>query len=371
MKIAIVNEMCTAGATRCARDLERLLSHQHRFRYYPRCHKETVNSILEDLILFKPDIVHCHSYYGDLPYSFLARISHLYPTCFTVHDPRPVGAVNPSSIVCWDCPRANLCFRCALVSRWRKMLLLNPYFGLRMKKRFVHWRTNARLRIVSPSCWLEQRLNQTELKRFKIHHIPNAVDLECFQSISNARSRLNFPQDSPIILYVAHAGDGWASNPRKGLIYLADAFVQKVLPQHSKALLVVAGEGLVPNHPNVKPVGFLPQETLPLYYSAADVLAAPTLADNLPYTILEAMGCGTPVVASDVGGISEEIEHGVTGYLCPPGNADDLGEALLAVLEDTEKRKRMGDAARRRVEECFNMDEFVRKYNELYEKIAG
>lgn len=369
MKIALINEKCTAGATRCARDIERHLSTRHVFRYYPRHENETMSSILDDLAKFRTDVVHCHSYYGDLPYRFLARVSHRYPTCFTVHDPRPVGAVTPSSIVCWDCPRAQVCFRCALVSRWQKMLLLNPYFWLRLKKRFFHWRTASTVHIVSPSRWLDQRLKQSELKRFAIHHIPNAIDTELFRPIPNARTVLGFSHDQALILYVAHAGDGWASNPRKGLMYLADAFVKNVLSRYPNALLLVAGEGLVPNHPQVRPLGFIEQDTLPLYYSAADVLAMPTLADNLPYTILEAMACGTPVVASNVGGISEEIDDGVTGYLCRPGDANDLGAALLTLLSSSAQRKMMGEAGRKRVEQLFGMDMFIQRYENLYHDI--
>lgn len=369
LNIAIINEKYTAGATRCARDLERHLSGHHSVRYYPRHKDETMASLLEDLNEFAPDIVHCHSYYGDLPYQFLANISHRYLTCFTPHDPRPIGAVHPSYVVCWNCPHNKLCFRCALVPRWRKVFLLNPYFWRRLNKRYVHWRTANTLTLISPSQWLKQRLMVTEFRRFfPIHHIPYGIDLDHFRPILDARLQLELPARNKIILYIAHTSDKWVSNPRKGLHFLADAFVEIILPQYPDALLLVAGEGLVPNHPNVKPVGFIAQENLPLFYSSADVFAMPTLADNLPYTILEAMGCGTPVVASNIGGVSEEIEGGETGYLVPPGNTKALGQAMLAILDNRERYQKMSKAARIRAEQYFNIELFIQRHEQLYQE---
>ena len=367
LKIALVNEMWTAGATRCARDLESFLSHHHTVRYYPRHDGETLSSLLDDLSEFQPDVVHCHSYYGSFPYQFLATVSHRYPTCFTCHDPRPIGTIHH---ICWECPHANLCFRCAFVSRCRKALLCNPYFWKRLQKRCIHWKASKTLTLVTPSKWLKQRLLTTELKRFAIHHIPYGIDLKRFMPVSDARTSLGLSQEQQIILFVAHADTGWHLHPRKGLRELAMAFIDIVNPQNPDAMLWVAGEKLVPNHPKVKPLGLIPQSMLPLYYSAADVLAVPSLADNLPYTILEAMGCGTPVVASHVGGIPEEIENGVTGYLVPPSHPKALGNSLLKILENPHKRKEMRIAGRARAEELFNMERFIQQYEQLYRQIS-
>ncbi|GAK50567.1 glycosyl transferase, group 1/2 family protein [Candidatus Moduliflexus flocculans] len=370
LKIAIVNEICVAGATRCARDLEKHLSSSHVVRYYPKdeTKKETIHSLLNDLAEFAPDVVHCHSYYGDLPYRALQIIASRYPTCFTPHDPRPLGTPHPSDTMCWDCPRSHACFRCARVSRLRKLLLLNPYFWHRLYKRYIHFRLPRHIRIISPSRWLQQRLLASEWRHFSIDYIPNGIDLEDFREVKNARVQLGISDAEKIILYVAFTGK-WALNGRKGLYYLSEAFFQKILPTYPDAKLYVAGEGLIPNHPNVVPLGFLSQEILPLYYSAADVFAVPTLADNLPYTILEAMSCSTPVVGSRVGGIPEQIEEDVTGYLVPRGDIKALGEALLHILHDRKMRDAMGRASRARVENIFSMAHFIRQHETLYQEL--
>jgi len=368
LKIAIINEICTAGATRCARDLEQYLSLRHTVRYYPRQGKETVLSLLEDLTMFMPDVIHCHSYYGDLPYHLLATLSQKYPTCFTPHDPRPIGTIETA---CWNCSHYVWCFRCPLVTRYRKIFLYHPYFWQRLHKRYIHRNAAATLHIIAPSQWLQQRMMATELFRFTMHHIPYGINLDHFRHHPYARRPLGLPETPPIIFYVAHPNQsGWYSNPRKGLRYLADAFVEVVLPKFPECLLLVAGERLVPNHPNVRPVGFLSQDILPLYYSAADVFAVPTLADNLPYTVLEAMGCETPVVAFHVGGIPEEIEHGVTGYLVPPMNSNALGLALLSVLESPEKRRTMGQHGRMQAMRLFNMERFIEQHECIYHALT-
>ena len=371
LKIAIVNEKYMAGATRCAQDLERGLSAHHTVRYYPRHADETPASLVHDLQEFAPDIVHCHSYYGDLPYKFLAQISHSYLTCFTPHDPRPIGTFHPAYTVCWNCPRSNWCFRCALVPRWRKAVFANAYFWLRLRKRFWNQRIAGNVTIIIPSQWLQQRLQQSEFRRLAIHHIPYGIDLDHFSLIPDARAQLKLPVDRKILLYVAYTGTEWVSNPRKGLHYLAEAFVHTVLPQYPEAILLVAGEGLIPNHPNIQPAGLVDQAKLPLYYSAADMFVIPTLADNLPYTVLEAMGCEAPVVASSIGGVPEEVQDGVTGSIVPPGNSAALGKALLDMLENPERAQAMGKAGRKRIEHVFSMDGMLRQHEELYADILN
>ena len=93
LRIAIVNERWTAGATRCARDLQRGLQLRHTVCYLPEGPENTAEDHLRALANFHPDVVHLHSYYGDLPYSFLGEVAARYPTVFTPHDPRPIGDV--------------------------------------------------------------------------------------------------------------------------------------------------------------------------------------------------------------------------------------------------------------------------------------
>jgi glycosyltransferase involved in cell wall biosynthesis len=99
--------------------------------------------------------------------------------------------------------------------------------------------------------------------------------------------------------------------------------------------------------------------------AAADVCVLPSHREGLPNTLLEAGASGLPVVASDINGCNEVVEHGRTGILVPVGNAEALHDALLALL-DLETRRAMGSAARQRVADRFDHAEYCRALEEYY-----
>lgn len=368
MKLAIVHENWDSGAARCARDLERGLSAAHEVVYFPREGCTTASRILGELDAFGPDAVNCHAFYSQLPYSFLARVSRRYPTCFTVHDPRPIGSIE---VPCWDCDRNAWCVRCPMVrGRWRK-LLANPYARRRSWKRWQHARCARDLRVVSPSRWLRDRLGRQELRQFDLRTIPYGVDLERFRPVPGARERLGLPPDAPMVLHVAASERSGHYSERKGLRYVVAAFESHVIPRVPGALLAVAGEDAVPNRPWIRPLGKLAPSDLPCWLSAADIFVAATLADNLPYTILEAMGCGRPVVASGIGGVPEQVVDGENGRLVPARDAEALGEALADLLGDPGRRLAYGEASRRRAEALFAMPRFLGDYEALFREMIA
>lgn len=224
--------------------------------------------------------------------------------------------------------------------------------------------------VVTPSEWMASRLKNQELKRFRFVTIPNGIDLERFRPLSSDRAKYNLPTDAIVLLHLAwHAGP-WAINHRKGLQYLAEAFVKYVVPHFPSAVLAVAGESFAPNHPNVRPLGMIEQEELPSLLSSVDIFVLPTLADNFPYTILEAMACGKAVVASCVGGVPEQVVDGETGFLVPSRDSSKLGEALIRLLSDPKKIMEFGKAGRYRAERLFAMPKFIQTYEALFEKLA-
>jgi glycosyltransferase involved in cell wall biosynthesis len=367
MRIAIVHENWGAGAARCAQDLRRELSPRHEVSYFPRSKDETAESVLNALLRFGPNVVHCHSFYGNLPYEFLYSVANRYPTCFTVHDPRPIGTMD---VNCWNCQQNATCRRCPLVRPVWRQFLRNPYYRLRKIKRDVHGRCPNSLQVVAPSRWMMERLEAQELNRFGLRHIPYGIDLDHFKNIPNSREEFGLPKDRPIILFSAWQESTRHVGIRKGLADLAEAFVTQVVPMMPDVVLAVAGESFVPNHPNVWPLGFVTLERLPRLLSAADVYVLPTLADNLPYTVLEAMGCALPIVATNVGGIPEQVTHGQTGLLVPPARPVELGAAILDVLSNPERARLMGANGRNRAESLYSMRSFVSSYEGLFQELA-
>ena len=107
------------------------------------------------------------------------------------------------------------------------------------------------------------------------------------------------------------------------------------------------------------------------YYQASDIFIHLSLADNCPLTILEAMACGIPVVASKVGGIPELIEEDKNGILVEPKNSEELTIALKKLLENSSLREEMGKAGREIAQKQFGIREQAKHYLEWYEKLAG
>ena len=108
---------------------------------------------------------------------------------------------------------------------------------------------------------------------------------------------------------------------------------------------------------------------IPEVLKVIDILALPSLWEGFPVSILEAMASAKPVIASRVGGIPEEIIDEETGLLVPPKNVPALEKAILKLISDQEKSKKMGEAGRKRVEEYFTLDKMIKKTEEVYDKI--
>jgi len=107
-----------------------------------------------------------------------------------------------------------------------------------------------------------------------------------------------------------------------------------------------------------------------VYYLASDIVVVPSLYEPMGYVVLEAMACARPIVASRVGGIVDFITHGRNGLLVEPGNAEELGDALIDLYNDSEKRTRLAVQARQDVEKRRPIDEVIRDWQMLYRKAA-
>jgi glycosyltransferase involved in cell wall biosynthesis len=111
----------------------------------------------------------------------------------------------------------------------------------------------------------------------------------------------------------------------------------------------------------------VPLDSLPGYYRSADLCVVPSLYDNSPYSCLEAMSCGCPVIGTDAGGTKEYIVPGETGNLVPAADASALAEAIVELLLNEPERRRMSVQARRRVLSVFGREEIARQTVAVYE----
>jgi glycosyltransferase involved in cell wall biosynthesis len=114
-----------------------------------------------------------------------------------------------------------------------------------------------------------------------------------------------------------------------------------------------------------------PLPDLALAYADADLFALSSLWEGLPYVVLEAMAHGLPVASTNVDGIPEAVEHGVSGLVVPPRDPAALADAILRLLGDPAMRARMGEAGQRIVRERFGLERMADELVAVYRDIAG
>ncbi|MDF1579141.1 MAG: glycosyltransferase family 4 protein, partial [Desulfobulbales bacterium] len=209
--------------------------------------------------------------------------------------------------------------------------------------------------VVATSHWLAEMARASSLfKDKRIEVIPNGIDTERYKPIDKeaARAAYNLPRDKRLILFSAFSA---TSDKRKGHQYLVQA-LDKIAQEGwgAKAELVIIGASRPENPPDmgmkVHYMGSLHDEiSQVLLYSAADVVVAPSMQENLSNTVMESLACGTPVVAFNIGGMPDMIDHQKTGYLAAPFESDDLAEGIIRVIENRERRELLSRQARQTV----------------------
>ena len=229
-----------------------------------------------------------------------------------------------------------------------------------------HW---LPMTVVAPSRWLADCVRRSALMaEWPVHVVPNPLELDVFEPMDRGASRqaLGLPPDRPVVLFGALGGD---TDPRKGFDLLAAALQR--LEQPETVLGVVFG-GDEPADPprvghEVRWLGHTDDDLLlARIYAAADVMVVPSRQDNLPQTAIEAQACGTPVVAFDTAGLPDTVEDRVTGYLAAPLDPRALADGITWVLEDPDRRARLGDAARRRAERLWHPATIAMQYRDVY-----
>jgi len=235
------------------------------------------------------------------------------------------------------------------------------------RKKAVFSRLEPRnLHIIALNSWMAETVRKSPLLgKFPVTLIPNGVDTDAFapRDIRVARDLLELPQDARILLFSAHS----VINLRKGF----DLLVQVVngLKGLDNLFLLSVGDGAPPTEPQIPylHLGHIDNDRLlSLVYSSADLHIIPSIQDNQPNTVLEAMSCGTPSVGFNINGISDMIRPGVTGILAPVGDVGGLRAAILELLQSSEKRLPMAVACRRIAIEEYARDIQVQRYAELY-----
>lgn len=245
---------------------------------------------------------------------------------------------------------------------------------------------------VSPDAWLARRtaktvaLNPAMARAFadrgvpdgRLSVIPNGVDVDRFEAVTGAdreRVRAEYGLAGPIVLFVG------SITPRKGVGDLLEA-VGRVFPERDAHLVITGPADLDPEYTDavrgrmapeiadsVTITGFVPDKDLLALYDLAAVFVLPSSEEGSSVAVTEALAAGLPVVATDVPGTADQIDHGVEGLLFEPGDVDALATNLARLLDDHTERAAMAEAANRRAHRR-SWERVIESYLDLYREVA-
>jgi len=329
----------------------------------PNLFKPSVMLIWRAIAEFQPDIIHLHwTYYHGLPLSMLPALTQRYPLIWTFHDMYAFTGGCTNSLNCdrWrtgcgDCPQ----LRGGPISSMLPMRRDSTAQLWRIKRRLYG---HSRFSVVGPSRWMTELAKHSPLLMGKtVYHVPNGLDTDFWKPLDRmaCKTILDIAPKSKVLLFVGKPDNIFAYPGRRDVLLQTLANLRKLIPQSTvQTTLLLIGDG----GQRFKAVGYkvvavraVTNPTLMrICYNAADVLIDPTQFDNLPGVIQEAMACGTPVVASNVGGVSDMIRHQETGYLAQKNEPREFASGVQNLLRDPDLWSDMSRHARQLAIELFH-----------------
>jgi len=329
-----------------------------------------------DYLTEAPTVIHAHNLHGGyFDLGALPGLCRRQPVLLTPHDAWLLSGHCAHSFECgrWQ----TGCGQCPD---------LKIYPAIRRDNTAENWQTKkdiyarCRLAIATPSRWLLDRVKQSMLAPALTEGrvIPNGIDLKIFRpgDRSTARRQLGLPAASAVVMFAAH---GIRENSWKDYATLRRALRSlSASSQEQSVILLAVGEAAPIERIGSAEVRFVPFQSDPAAvatcYQAADAYLHAARADTFPTTVLEALACGTPVVATAVGGIPEQVDDGQTGYLTPPGDGEAMAERAAVILRQPDLRQelsgRAADQARRRFDLERQADTYLGWYAELADRFS-
>jgi glycosyltransferase involved in cell wall biosynthesis len=321
-----------------------------------------VHDITEHPYYAAADIIHLHFVAAHfLDYSFFAKCTK--PIVWTLHDMNPfTGGCHYAG----DCLKyENDCKVCPQL----KGTINDRYAGIELQKKINALKNinQKQMIIASPSRWLMHCSEHSKaLGNYKHQLVPYGIDSTIYKRRNKeaCKVKLGLPTDKKVLLFVAYLVD----NVRKGFNLLLEA-IEKI----NKEDYVICTVGAkTPKTENTKTtfyqLGYIDDEVLlSEAYNAADVFVIPSLADNLPNTVLESLMCGTPVIAFPVGGIPDMVQHGENGLLCKNLSADALADCIneFAKCNTIKDSDNIGADAFKKYNEEVQINNYLSIYKEL------
>lgn len=281
-----------------------------------------------------------------------------------------IHSQGPGSLDGFACVAARLAGAAAIITR---PVMMEDHVHLSPLRRRIYAgidRLTIRLadRVVAVSDAGRRHLSDvTGVPESRIELVYNGVDLVHYQ-----------PSSAPTQRRPIRIGMAAQLTPPKGwLDYLSVA--EKLGASHPDVEFQVIGDGPLRgelgerirerNLENVRLCGHVDDVSAAL--RDLDVFVLTSRREGLSMAVLEAMGCGLPVVATDVGGTREQVISGENGWICPPGDVESLADRISTLLASEERRRAMGEASRRRVQAIFSEDSMAAGYAATYRAAAA
>ena len=319
------------------------------------------------------DIIHLHWInQGMLSLNDIQKILQSgKPVVWTMHDMWPCTGICHHARECDKYHQE--CHHCPYIYKGgSKKDLSNQVF--KKKKELYQL---APITFITCSQWLKGRAGQSALLNgHTIVDIPNPINTSLFkpQNTLVARNRMGLPTDKKLILF----GSVKVTDKRKGIDYFIESckLLAETHPELKEELgVVVYGKNseqlksLIPFQ--VFPLDFINSDKeLVNVYNAVDLYVTPSLEENLPTTIMEAMACGVPCVGFNVGGIPEMIDHLHNGYVAEYKSAEDLANGVIWTLNESEYHTLSEEACRKAVSN-YSESIIAKKYIDIFNKITG
>jgi glycosyltransferase involved in cell wall biosynthesis len=308
----------------------------------------------------QPDAILLHNLHarwnrreGFFDLAFLPELSRSAPVILFPQDPWLLTGHCGHPV---DCPRWRIgCGNCPDLKIYPAIRRDATAYNFRRKRKIYR---ESRLYLAAPSQWLLSMFEEAGVPLAGKRVIRNSVDTALFAPGGRraARSALGLDPKRRIVMI---SGNHLKVNPWKGYGWILEAAER--LGRMRKApvvdFLCVGDEGETVQFGGARIVfaGFVKDSSqMPAYYRAANVYFHPSRADTAPYSVLEAMACGLPVVAAAVGGIPEQVADGRTGYLVSPGDSRAMAARLAGLLAEPERAAAMGRRARARAVAGFD-----------------
>ena len=349
-------------------NLHNRLGKQHRYRLDLGTSGGDITNLPE---FRQADIIHLHWINdGMISLHMLQRILDSgKPVVWTLHDMWPFTGICHYA---HDCDNyMKHCGSCPQLNSSREKDLAYRYFN----KKSTLLRQSS-IRFIACSQWLKEMARKSSLLRgMEITCIPNAVDTRLFHRRDRqmARRELDLPADKRLILFSSES----VADRRKGFDYLADAMKELASTYGMEQLgLVVLGKDSekvsfsdIPFP--VYPMHYVSDEKqTALIYSAVDLYAIPSLQDNLPNTVVEAMACGIPCIGFNVGGIPEMIDHLHNGYIADYKSSRSFAEGIRWLLTEGDYDT-LSSEALRKAQTSYSETSVAAAHIAVYNQLTG